>query len=93
MIRSKKCLKNILADNCLKKVKIPLIIQKYAVPISKKGHLSNERRCYEEKRDWLGQYENTADHFTINLREWREKIDVDQTTKKTLVTLALQTHA
>ena len=73
-----KCLKNLLTDETLKKEKIPLIIQKYAVPISKKGHLSNERRCYEEKRDWLGQYEDTADHFTINLRNWREKIDVDQ---------------
>ena len=38
--------------------------------------MSNERRCYEEPRDWKGEVEDTIINkpFEIHLRNWREKI-------------------
>lgn len=68
--------------------RIPLIIQKYLAAPSATGHLSNERRIYEEKRDWLGEFEDGAtvknSSFQINLRNWRKRIDVDKYTNSPL---------
>ncbi|HWP95210.1 MAG TPA: hypothetical protein VN426_00010 [Syntrophomonadaceae bacterium] len=77
------------------KQNIPLVIQKLIIPIAAKGHLSNERRCYEEKRDWLGELEEISaktalpDKFeislgNINLRNWRRKISAEKYTNETL---------
>ena len=76
-----QCLEQLASDADLKDQKIPLVIQKYVVPISAKGHLSNERRISKEKRDWLGQFEEQKNvivkpYFKIPLREWRERINV-----------------
>ena len=83
------CLKTLVADKNLKKYEIPLIIQKYIIPISAKGHLSNERRCYEEPRDWLGEFENVKKNinkpFQINLRNWRKKVVVETYIDKPLI--------
>jgi len=69
-----QCLDKIISDDELGNVTVPLIVQQYADPVSLKGHLSNERRCYEERRDWLGEFEGGRS-FTINLRNWRKHID------------------
>lgn len=83
-----ECLQKLASDEELNKHQIPLIIQKCAVPISSKGHLSNERRFSLENRDWLGEFEEVktrADKtFGINLRNWRKKINVENKTAKTL---------
>lgn len=72
------CLQKLSSDTDLNKHKIFLVIQQYAIPVSAKGHLSNERRCYKEKRDWLGEFEDIKTRrskaFQINLRNWRKKI-------------------
>jgi predicted house-cleaning noncanonical NTP pyrophosphatase (MazG superfamily) len=63
----------------LRENKLFLIIQLCSNPITLKGHLSNERRCYKELRDWLGEFdgiETSNCEFKINLREWRKKIAV-----------------
>lgn len=81
------CLEKLESDPQLKDHFIPLVVQKHVVPVSSKGHLSNERRCYEEKRDWLGQFETVKQenpYFIIALRGWRKKISIDN-----LVTLPL----
>lgn len=82
------CLHKLATDVDLHNQKIPLVIQKYALPISAKGHLSNERRFSEESRDWLGAYENidnkNGNYFKINLRNWRKKIIVDNYIDKPL---------
>lgn len=73
----KECLQKIVSDRGLDNEKIPLVIQKYVLTFSAKGHLSNERRFYEEKRDWLGEFEETRTGkgtFQINIRNWRKKI-------------------
>ena len=72
------CLDRLLADSDLNGERIPLLIQKRCSPCKAKGHLSNERRCYEEKRDWMGEFETTdsdssAANFQINIRHWRKK--------------------
>jgi predicted house-cleaning noncanonical NTP pyrophosphatase (MazG superfamily) len=83
-----ECLNKLANDVELRDQKIPLIIQKYILPISATGHLSNERRFSEECRDWLGAYENinnrSGNHFKINLRNWRKKIIVDNYMDKPL---------
>ena len=60
---------------------IPLIIQRHIKDLPVKGHLSNERRFYEYKRDWLGQFEthnyNTEKTFTINIRRWRKTLELN----------------
>lgn len=70
-----------LADEELARHEIPLIIQKYIKQHAAKGHLSNERRFFEEKRDWFGEIEQgellAKQPFAINLREWRKKIELD----------------
>jgi predicted house-cleaning noncanonical NTP pyrophosphatase (MazG superfamily) len=72
------CLEKLANDKDLCKECIPLVIQKRGGPEKAKGHLSNERRCYEENRDWMGEVEstesNTSSLFPIHLRHWREKI-------------------
>jgi hypothetical protein len=75
------CLQKLESDSQLKTFSIPLVVQKHVVAVSSKGHLSNERRCYEEKRDWLGQFEDTKHNnpcFVIALREWRTSIAFDE---------------
>lgn len=71
------CLEKLANDKDLCKEHIPLVVQKRCVPEKAKGHLSNERRCYKENRDWMGEVEsvdsNTPSNFQINLRHWREK--------------------
>ena len=62
----------IISDETLRNEQINLIIQKYSL-VSAKGHLSNERRCSKESRDWLGEIENEKEPFQINLRNWRSK--------------------
>jgi len=87
-----QALKNYLhkfsSDKDLIKINIPLIIQKCVVSISAKGHLSNERRCYKEKRDWLGEFEpiNTKKGipFKINLRYWRKQISTEDMIQESL---------
>lgn len=78
-----KCLQKLVSDRDLDKNKIPLVIQKYTLSFSARGHLSNERRFYKEKRDWLGGFEGKGE-FTINLRTWRKKIIVDNQVDKPL---------
>lgn len=82
------CLQRLSSDKDLNKQKVPLVIQKCAVPISAKGHLSNERRFYKEKRDWLGDFEKLqtgeGKPFKINLRKWRKLISVEDKTDKPL---------
>jgi len=61
---------------------IPLIIQKHILANSSLGHLSNERRMNEQKRDWVGEFEDELKfenkHFKIPLRNWREQINFNE---------------
>lgn len=72
------CLARLAADGELRRDQIPLLVQRQSQVIKAKGHLSNERRCYEESRDWIGEIESAdaahAGSFQINLRHWREKL-------------------
>lgn len=58
---------------------ISLIIQKFLNTSCSLGHLSNERRVSENKRDWTGEFENeqklSEKYFKIALRNWREEIN------------------
>lgn len=74
----KKYIERVLADRANAAESICIIVQKRA-ECSQKGHLSNERRCSKEPRDWLGEYEKDPynPHFQINLRDWREKVSVE----------------
>jgi len=71
------CLQHLINDPDIGTSKINLIVQREIKPVSGKGHLSNERRCYDEARDWLGQFEgpdlSDNETFSINLRNWRRK--------------------
>ncbi len=71
------CLQHLADDQDLSRSKIHLIVQREISPVSGKGHLSNERHCYEEARDWMGQFEgpdlSDNETFSINLRNWRRK--------------------
>jgi predicted house-cleaning noncanonical NTP pyrophosphatase (MazG superfamily) len=73
----KSCLEKLLEDGGLTKERIPLLIQKRCSPRKARGHLSNERRCYEESRDWMGEFEVAdaprSSQFQINIRHWRKK--------------------
>jgi hypothetical protein len=75
------CLEQLASDSDLQNQNIPLLIQKQCSPIKAKGHLSNERHCYEETRDWMGQFDATEaippSQFKINLRHWRNKLASD----------------
>lgn len=52
------------------------VIQEFA-PVSVKGHLSNERRVAEDKRDWMSEIEagmsGASEIHRIPLRDWRDK--------------------
>lgn len=84
----KKSFKIMHADDTIKGYNIPLIIQKYIVAHSAKGHLSNERRLSEHTRDWKCEQEDIKTHatkyFPIALRNWRQEIDVTKYTNHEL---------
>jgi len=73
----KKCLLAHKTDPSLSEKPLFFIIQKHVALHTKKGHLSNERRCYKESRDWLVELESSSKPSTINLRKWREVADVE----------------
>ncbi len=75
----------VLKDPEIRDEKISIIVQKSSI-CSEKGHLSNERRCSKEPRDWQGQIESTVtpENFKINLRPWREDINVHHAIKSPL---------
>ncbi len=75
----KKYAERTLSDTELNPDQIFITVQKGSL-ISEKGHLSNERRCYRESRDWLGQIEKASENynFQINLRNWRDELDVTE---------------
>ncbi len=57
-------------------ISMPIIVQKRVDPLLR-GHVSNERRIAEEKRDWQGEIETALPQlFKISLRKWRKKINV-----------------
>lgn len=68
------CLEKLDADPQVKESNVGLIIQRF-VNSRSKGHLSNERRCYEERRDWLAQTEQQGSKpqriFPVPVRKWR----------------------
>jgi predicted house-cleaning noncanonical NTP pyrophosphatase (MazG superfamily) len=70
-----ECLQMILDDPDLNDEQVPFIVQTSPKLVSRKGHLSNERRWYEDTRDWLGEIDDrkTPLNFSINLRNWRKK--------------------
>ncbi|MDB6066846.1 MAG: hypothetical protein JWR26_3054 [Pedosphaera sp.] len=76
------CLDKLVTDEDLKGEHIPLLVQKACKPERAKGHLSNERRCYIEKRDWMGEIESanseSSHNFKINIRKWREDLPENQ---------------
>lgn len=75
-----KCLSELTLDPDLVSEQVHLILQPAVTPVSRKGHLSNERRCYKEARDWLGEFEiqsgKSTRTFSVNLRGWRTKVNV-----------------
>jgi predicted house-cleaning noncanonical NTP pyrophosphatase (MazG superfamily) len=75
VIRS--CLAKLTDDTSIADENIPLLIQKRCFPRKARGHLSNERRCYKESRDWMGEFEVSEaaapSQFQINIRHWRKK--------------------
>lgn len=75
-----RCLEKTINDKNIHNDNVPLVAQKYIEPISAKGHLSNERRCSRETRDWMGEFEQISTrpggYFQIRLRKWREEIVV-----------------
>lgn len=83
-----KCFQKISSDDSIKNHKLPLIIQKYIVAHSEKGHLSNERRLNKDKRDWKYELEGIK-HFNkgysaLSIRNWRKEFDIDKYKKNTL---------
>lgn len=69
-----ECLKELKNDPTISADSISIVVQTFLEPLGK-GHLSNERRCYKEPRDWLGEYEQLEGakgaSFKINIRNWR----------------------
>lgn len=78
----RQCLEENSIDPDSSGQEINFVVQAYAEP-KEKGHLSNERRCSKEARDWLGEVERSlfAEPFKVNYRRWRTNIDVDEATK------------
>ena len=64
----RKCLEQLASDPDLRDQDIPLLIQKRCSPAEAKGHLSNERHCYEEIRDWMGQFDAINPSRDLSLR-------------------------
>ncbi|MES2353131.1 MAG: nucleoside triphosphate pyrophosphohydrolase [Pseudomonadota bacterium] len=84
------CLSQIVSDVDLQDAAIYLIVQLELNPISAKGHLSNERRCYKEARDWYGEVEDSklgGRGFTVNLRRWRKEEKTDTESQPLLCNL------
>ncbi|WP_186288425.1 nucleoside triphosphate pyrophosphohydrolase [Burkholderia gladioli] len=69
------CLRQISSSLSSSSEQVCLIVQRAVVPISAKGHLSDERQYAQEARDWLGEIETPAQdpYFQINLRQWRRR--------------------
>ena len=71
------CLNKLAEDQGVVNDNIPLLVQERCSPRNARGHLSNERRCYKESRDWLGEFEisdtGAPSQFQINIRHWRKK--------------------
>ena len=71
-----KILRELQEDRRTGNRNVAFIVQLYIRPLAK-GHLSNERRCYEERRDWLGEIEASpplpAHQFVVNIRNWRDQ--------------------
>lgn len=78
-----QCLEKLTNDQDIRSEQVHLIVQIAVTPVSAKGHLSNERRCYKEDRDWLGEFEAASpietSTFTVNLRNWRRIVSGDST--------------
>lgn len=73
----------ILGDKAIEYDEIALIVQEYLVD-AQRGHISNERRFSKDNRDWAWQLDNGSD-LQLNrlaVRNWREKVDLSQQTKK-----------
>lgn len=96
------CLSALANDSDISEEDVHLIVQQAINPVAAKGHLSNERRCYEEARDWLGEFEiskeKNAPTFSVNLRKWRSEtnahVDLPLTCHlEALVSKVLQTPA
>ena len=52
------------------------------------GHMSNERRFSNDKRDWKVEYylsKNEFEQDTIAIREWREKMDLKSISESKLL--------
>ena len=79
----RNCLEENLNDPDSKDQDINFVVQAYVQP-KEKGHLSNERRCSKEQRDWLGEIERQphSEPFKVNYRRWRTDIEVDSACKK-----------
>lgn len=73
----KDCLEENLKDPDSKGQEINFVIQSHISP-KEKGHLSNERRCSKEQRDWLGEIERSSysEPFKVNYRRWRTDIEI-----------------
>ena len=67
---------------------IPLIVQAY-VNNDILGHVSNERRFAEEKRDFVVEYKNREsgeiETTKIHLRNWRESFDIEKEKNSKLI--------
>ena len=73
----KQCFDDAINHSGAINTSMPIIIQKQVIPLLC-GHVSNERRVAEERRDWQGEIESTPPRvFTISLRKWRKRINVD----------------
>lgn len=73
----RSCINKISKDRSIKGHKVSFIVQRH-ISAEKKGHLSNERRCYKDPRDWLYEVESADPMYrevsSINLRPWRQKL-------------------
>jgi len=61
--------------------RISILCQEFREPV-KRGHLSNERRCCKESRDWLGETEQDA--FSIGVRKWRKQLSIEDVIAKSI---------
>lgn len=72
----KRCFDDAIEQAESASISMPIIVQK-RVDSLLRGHVSNERRVAEEKRDWQGEIETTLPQlFKISLRSWRKKINI-----------------
>lgn len=71
-----RCLDLFISDTHLKYRKICLIVQQFIPIRSEYGHLSNERRCFKEARDWRIEFSESKSSDNVYLRNWRNKISI-----------------